>query len=41
MTDHEFSRVFDKVVPNVRALRSVGHLENVQSGTEADVSYKS
>jgi hypothetical protein len=29
------------VAANVRALRSAGHLENVQPGTEADRRYKS
>jgi hypothetical protein len=33
--------VFFKMPYNVRALRSAGHLEIVQPGTEADVSYKS
>ena len=34
-------RMLFRVTYNVRALRSAGHLKNVQPGTAADVSYKS
>jgi len=31
-----FSTIEARIAANVRALRSAGHLENVQPGTEAD-----